>query len=80
VDPPARLSRSAPVRSGRGRRAQKLEEAAATCIHAQIELLFAAHEIRDGGVTVTELHTTSLGIPSMDALRVVGCARPNSTC
>jgi transcriptional regulator with XRE-family HTH domain len=44
-----------------------LKEAAAAYLQTQIELAFAAREAHDGGLAVTEMHTSWLGIPAEQA-------------
>ena len=45
-----------------------LKEAAAAYLHAQLELVVAAHEARAAGLTVTELHTSWLDTPPEEAV------------
>jgi hypothetical protein len=43
-------------------------EAAADYLNAQVELVVAAREARDAGLTVTELHTSWLDTPPEEAV------------
>ena len=47
---------------------ETLKEAAAAYLQAQFELVFAAREAHDDGVTVTERHTSWLRIPAEQAV------------
>jgi transcriptional regulator with XRE-family HTH domain len=47
---------------------QSLKEAAADYLEAQFDLVFAARQAHDAGLTVTELHTTWLDTPAEEAV------------